>query len=105
MLYFFDDILIYSDFIEHHINHLALVFDLMRQHHMYIKESKCSFMQSKVEYLGHSISASGVETDPRKVAEVAKWHRPQKIKELKSFLGLTGYYKSFVHGIHLQTST
>ncbi|XP_057535294.1 uncharacterized protein LOC130813476 [Amaranthus tricolor] len=68
----------------------------MRQHQMFVKESKCAFVQSKVEYLGHFISACGVETDPRKIAAVARWLIPQNIKELRSFSGLIGYYKRFI---------
>ena len=96
VLIFFDDILVYSDSLDHHFYHLTLVFDLMRQHQMFVKESKCAFVQSKVEYLGHFISACGVETDPRKIAAVARWLIPQNIKELRSFSGLIGYYKRFI---------
>lgn len=77
--------------------HLDQVFVLMRQHKMYIKATKCSFAQPKVEYLGHFISGQGVQTDFRKVEEVAKWPAPRSLKDLRSFLGLTGYRK-FIPG-------
>lgn len=66
VLVFFDDILVYSKNKDTHWNDLAAVFELMRTNSMFIKESKCSFAIDKVEYLGHYISARGVETDPNK---------------------------------------
>lgn len=67
VLIFFDDILVYSSSLEQHICHLRDVFDLMRQHSLFAKKSKCSFAVDKVEYLGHYIEAQGVSTDPAKV--------------------------------------
>ena len=71
VLVFFDDILIYSTSKADHIQHLTLVFDLMRKHTLYEKDSKYSFFMDKIEYLGHFISAAGVETDPRKIEAIA----------------------------------
>jgi len=68
----------------------------MRNHCLMTKKSKCSFGISKVEYLGHFISANGISTDLRKVEEVKNWPIPSNVKELKSFLGLEGYYRKFV---------
>ncbi|XP_074278160.1 uncharacterized protein LOC141601756 [Silene latifolia] len=70
VLVFFDDILVYNNNLEDHVNHLKQVFDLMQQHSLYAKPSKCYFAIDKVEYLGHFISAKGVETDPQKIAAV-----------------------------------
>ena len=68
----------------------------MRDNRMYAKESKCIFSADKVEYLGHFISGDGVETDPRKIDAIHSWPSPQSVKELRIFLGLTGYYRKFI---------
>ncbi|WOH00327.1 hypothetical protein DCAR_0519686 [Daucus carota subsp. sativus] len=96
VLVFFDDILIYSKTAADHWVHLKQVFELMRANLLFAKESKCSFMMEKVEYLGHFISAKGVETDAKKIKVVANWPVPTNVKELRSFLGLAGYYRKFI---------
>ena len=63
---------------------------------MYVKFSKCTFVEKEVEYLGHIISRDGVRTDPKKVAAIVEWPRPMAVKELSGFLGLTGYYQKFI---------
>ena len=96
VLIFFDDILIYSSSMEEHLQHLRLVFQTMREHSLFAKESKCEFATDKVEYLGHYIAANGVSTDPNKIQAAADWPIPQTLKQLRGFLGLAGYYRRFV---------
>lgn len=97
ILVFFDDILIYSRTMEEHEQHLRVVMELMRKHCLLAKKSKCSFGCRKVEYLGHIISDQGVATDESKILAVKNWPQPKNIKHVRSFLGLTGYYRRFVH--------
>ena len=96
MCFFFDDILIYSRSLEDHTKHLALVLGLLRTNTLFAKKSKCCFGVQQVEYLGHYISGEGVSTDPRKVEAVKNWLVPKTVKEVRGFLGLTGYYRRFV---------
>ena len=96
VLVFLDDILIYSPTMEDHIHHMDLVFEQLRKNQFYVKDSKCSFAQSSLEYLGHIISDKGVSTDQSKIADMLKWPAPTDFTELRGFLGLTGYYRRFV---------
>ena len=96
VLVFMDDILIYSPSLEAHVVHLRQVFQILQQHQFLIKRSKCLFAQKQVEYLGHIISAAGVATKPSKVTAVQSWPTPQSLKDLRGFLGLTGYYRKFI---------
>ena len=98
VLVFFDDILVYSASLEQHLQHLQQVFELMRLHSLKAKMSKCSFGTSKVEYLGHFVSAAGISTDPRKIQAIMDWPAPATVRELRGFLGLAGSYRKFIQG-------
>ncbi|GKV50520.1 hypothetical protein SLEP1_g57222 [Rubroshorea leprosula] len=96
VLVFFDDILVYSKSLEEHIYHLRQVFKLLRDNELFAKQSKCFFGCDKIEYLGHYISEEGVSTDPKKILAVQQWPQLKTVKELRGFLGLTGYYRRFI---------
>lgn len=96
-LVFFDDILVYSTSIEEHVQHLTNILTVLRDKKLYAKLSKCTFGQSQVEYLGHIISEQGVATDPSKIVAITTWSVPHNTTDLRSFLGLTGYYRRFIH--------
>lgn len=96
VLVFVDDILVYSTSLEDHVSHLRQVFQILTDHQLKVKHSKCSFAQSKLAYLGHIISTNGVATDDEKITAVRNWPVPTSVKELRSFLGLAGYYRKFV---------
>jgi len=92
----FDDILIYSPSLAMHLDHLEIALGVLRKHKLFAKRSKCSFGVKEVEYLGHVISLQGVSTDPSKIQVVREWPIPSTVKQLRGFLGLTGYYRRFV---------
>lgn len=93
---FFDDILVYSGSLKEHNEHLQQVLQLLRRDHWQVKLSKCSFGQQQIAYLGHVINSQGVSSDPAKIAKVATWPTPLTNKDVRSFLGLAGYYRKFV---------
>ena len=93
---FVDDILIYSKFEEEHEDHLRVILQLLRDHRLYAKFSKREFWLIEVRFLGHVVSASGVSADPEKVEVVISWERPKSVFEIRSFLGLVGYYRRFI---------
>ena len=89
---------LYSKSLEEHKQHLSTVLDILRDHKLLIKPSKCSFARQKLEYLGHIIGSEGVSTDPSKIAAVQQWITPTNVKQLRGFLGLSGYYRKFIQG-------
>jgi hypothetical protein len=93
---FIDDILIFSKTMEEHEEHLRLVLDKLRSNQLYAKFSKCEFWLTKVTFLGHVISAGGVLVDPGKVKDVLNGMSPTTVSEIRSFLGLAGYYHRFI---------
>lgn len=88
--------MIYSSTFEQHLQHLRLVFDLLARDQWKLKLSKCSFAQRQISYLGHTINEAGVGTGPAKLTAIQQWPVPTSTKELRSFLGLAGYYRKFV---------
>jgi hypothetical protein len=93
---FIDDILIYSKNPEDHAKHLHVILQRLRDHHLYAKFSKCEFWLDTVKFLGHTISGDGISVDPSKVQEVMDWKPPTSVHQIRSFLGLAGYYRRFI---------
>jgi hypothetical protein len=96
VLVFFDDILIYSKSWEDHVRHVDKVLQLLKEQQLYAKPSKCFFGVKEVEYLGLFVSHEGVKVDPNRIKAMMDWPIPKTLKNLRGFLGLTGYYRKFV---------
>jgi len=93
---FIDDILVYSKNKKEHAEHLRIVLTRLREHQLYAKFSKCDFWLKEVQFLGHVLSAEGVAVDPSKVKDVLDWKPPTTVHQVRSFLGLVGYYRRFI---------
>nr|GEV92298.1 putative reverse transcriptase domain-containing protein [Tanacetum cinerariifolium] len=98
VIVFIDEILVYSKTKEEHEEHLRIVLGTLRQKKLYVKFSKCEFWLGQVAFLGHIVSADGITMDPVKVEAITKWPRPKTVTEIRSFLGLAGYYRRFMEG-------
>ena len=93
-LIYFDDIIVFSKTVEKHIERLVRVLRRLRSAGLKLKPEKCSLMQRSVFFFGHVVSGDGISTDPLKIKTVTEW--PVSVNEVRSFLGLAGYYRRFV---------
>ncbi|GBG72548.1 hypothetical protein CBR_g12118 [Chara braunii] len=96
IIVYLDDILIFRRTVEEHAEHLKTVLGLLRQHQYKVNLDKCEFCRTKILYLDHEILADGLRPEDAKVVNIRDWPRPQTITEVRSFLGMTDYYRPFV---------
>ena len=97
-LIYLDDIIIFSSTFEEHLQRLQAVFENLEKHNLKLKPSKCEFFKERVVYLGHLVSAEGIHVDPTKTEAVINWPVPKCTKDVRRFLGFSGYYRRFVEG-------
>nr|CAN82874.1 hypothetical protein VITISV_013688 [Vitis vinifera] len=95
---YLDDIVIYSNTLKEHKEHLRKVFKILRQNELYVKKEKCSFAKEEVSFLGHRIRDGKLMMDNSKVKAIQEWDPPTKVPQLRSFLGLVNYYRRFIKG-------
>ncbi|KAK1421783.1 hypothetical protein QVD17_24409 [Tagetes erecta] len=96
VIVFIDDILIYSKSKSEHEQHLRLILELLKEEKLYAKFSKCEFWLKEVQFLGHTVNDKGIYVDPAKIEAIQKWAEPKTPTEIRSFLGLAGYYRRFI---------
>ena len=93
---YLDDILIFSSSLNEHYKRIRNVLDRIRKANLKISPTKCHFLKEEIKFLGHVINKSGIRTDENKIDSIKHFERPKCIKKLRSFLGLTNYYRKFI---------
>ena len=97
MVVYMDDVLIYSKNVQEHLRHLRRALELLREKQWYVKAKKCSFFMSTITFLGHRVSAAGVQPNPAKIKALKEWPLPLLTrKDVQKFLGLASYYRKFI---------
>lgn len=95
-LIYLDDIVIFSSSFEQQLDRLEAVFERLHRHNLKLKASKCEFFKREVKYLGHIVSEDGIKADPAKTSAIKEWPVPASTKEVRRFIGFSGYYRRFV---------
>ena len=96
VMVYIDDICIFSSSFEQHLAHLREVFSRLRRANLKLHPKKCKFAVQEVNYLGHVLSPQGIQPNPDKVKAIISFPTPSKLKQLRSFLGMIGYYRKFI---------
>ena len=94
---YLDDVLVYSSSPEEHQTHLRQILQTLKKQQLRVNPKKCQFFKKEIEYLGHVVRPGEIAVDPKKVEAVQKWPIPKTVREVRGFLGLTGYYRKFIH--------
>jgi hypothetical protein len=95
-LVYIDDIVVYASTFDEHLSRLREVLDRLRKANLKLKAKKCAFLQKKIRYLGHVVTPDGIHCDPEKTEVLKSWKQPSNTKELRQFLGFSGFYRKFV---------
>ena len=93
---YLDDILVFSESMEEHLQHLETIFSRLRQHELRLKLKKCSFLNVETQYLGFIIHRNGIRPDPKKVEAIRSLPVPTCVREVRSFIGMSSYYRRFI---------
>lgn len=91
-----DDIIIFSPSLQKHISDIRLVFTKLLNANLKIQPAKCNFLRKEIDFLGHIVTQEGVRPNPSKIQAIKDFPCPKTIREIKSFLGLLGYYRKFI---------
>jgi hypothetical protein len=93
---YIDDILIFSKYEAEHQAHVHLVLEVLKRERLFVCKAKSSFPQSEIKYLGHIMDKQGIRPDPKKVEAVQTWLVSKNVHDVRSFLGLVNYFRSFI---------
>ena len=96
LLVYLDDLIIFSDTLEEHLEHLREVFKILREAKLKLKGKKCQFFLQEVSFLGHVVTPDGIKPDPGKIEKILNFKVPTNVKQVQSFLGLASYYRRFI---------
>ena len=95
-LAYLDDILIFSNTVEDHLNHIDAVFNSLREHNLKLKPAKCEFFKKETQYLGFKVSERGIQPDFDKVRAIKSVSIPTTVRQVRAFIGMTSYYRRFI---------
>ena len=95
---YLDDTIIFSKTTQEHLSHICMVFEKLKSANLSMKKSKCSFFSKEIQYLGHILSATGIQPLPSKTHAILKMNPPTTPKQVRAFLRLVGYYRKFIRG-------
>ena len=93
---YFDDILVFSKSLKEHVTHVRNFLQTLRKEHLYANTEKCLFGVDKLVFLGFVVSSKGVHVDESKINAIKTWPQPTNLHQVRSFLGLAGFYRCFV---------
>ncbi|GBG60974.1 hypothetical protein CBR_g18571 [Chara braunii] len=98
VLVYLDDILVYSRSLEDHREHLRRVLETLRRAKYKANNDKCEFVRQELEYVGHFVTPEGISPLSDKIQAIQEWSEPRNVTDVRSFLGLAGYYQRFIKG-------
>ena len=94
----FDDILVYSKNKQEHEEHLKIILQVLREQKLFAKFRKCDLFKDIIQYLGNMVSKYGISVYPNNIKAITEWHVPKNVTDIRSFMGITGYYRKFIEG-------
>jgi len=97
VIVYLDDVLIFSRSLEDHRKHVKMVLERLRKHKLFANQEKCEFGRQSIHFLGHVVSKDGIGMESSKLDEIRQWPVPKTVEDIRAFLGLTGYYRKFIH--------